>query len=298
MKKIPFIALILIAAACDNRKGEIESTFKKYDQLTFKMKGDSLADLYVKTGTLSGKGMKQYVGQDSIRKFLNSFNPANIHLISNATHLSTINFKGDTAHVDGTYEQKAKLAQGDTGVYTGTFTSKWINENGHWHIASMYTVPTLPAASLKSVLLKQLKSTHTEKGWFVPANVALEGVTAKQAMWKDNSGNHSIGQLTYHLLFWNKRLLKNFKGETAEAFSGNNEETFDSFDEKAWNETVQQLNAVMTEWEQEIKKADDNKLNGWYENIANMSTHNAYHTGQIVFVRKLQKSWDAAKGVK
>jgi len=79
---------------------------------------------------------------------------------------------------------------------------------------------------------------------------------------------------------------------------GNNEETFDSFDEKTWNETVQKLNDVLTQWEQEINKADEKKLNDWYENIANMNTHNAYHTGQIVFVRKLQKTWDPAKGVK
>jgi len=159
-------------------------------------------------------------------------------------------------------------------------------------------VPTLPVPTIRSVLLTQVKTTHTQKDWFVPVNVAIEGVTAQQAKWKDGSGNHSIGQLVYHLLFWNQRLLKNFKGESADKFSGNNEETFDSFDEKTWNETVQKLNDVLTQWEQEINKADEKKLNDWYENIANMNTHNAYHTGQIVFVRKLQKTWDPAKGVK
>jgi hypothetical protein len=47
-----------------------------------------------------------------------------------------------------------------------------------------------------------------------------------------------------------------------------------------------------------IGEARDAKLKGWAPTIANISAHNAYHTGQIVFVRKLQKSRDAAKGVK
>jgi hypothetical protein len=61
--------------------------------------------------------------------------------------------------------------------------------------------------SPKNVLLHQLKTTHSVKEWFVPVNIALEGVTAKQAMWNDSSGNHSVGQLAYHLLFWNKQQL-------------------------------------------------------------------------------------------
>jgi hypothetical protein len=32
--------------------------------------------------------------------------------------------------------------------------------------------------------------------------------------------------------------------------------------------------------------------------IANICTHNAYHIGQIVYVRKLQGSWNPDKGVK
>lgn len=79
------------------------------------------------------------------------------------------------------------------------------------------------SATVKSVLLKELKSTHTEKDWFVPINVAIEGLTKEQAIWKDKSGNHSVAELTYHLIFWNERELAKFKGEKESAFSGNNE---------------------------------------------------------------------------
>lgn len=153
-------------------------------------------------------------------------------------------------------------------------------------------------ASPKDPLLHQLKTTHTEKEWFVPVKTALEGVTAEQAQWRDSSGNHSVGQLAYHLLFWNKRQLAKFNGQPEGEFSGNNEETFTSFDQAKWDQTVASLDSVLTAFESAIANADEAKLKEWYPTIANISTHNAYHTGQIVFVRKLQKAWDVEKGVK
>lgn len=296
-KTICFLLMSILVLACADRKHELEKALQTYDRHTFHMAGDSLADTYTTDGKLGGKGMKLLTGRDSIRKFLKSFEGNSIQMISNRTAASSITFKNDTALVDGTYEQKAKLPQGDTGVYTGTFKSKWVNQKNQWLISSMYTEPT-NTATLKSVLLRQLKTTHNEKDWFVPASVAVEGLTPKQAMWTDGSGNHSIGQLATHIIFWNERLLKKFKGEPESKFSGNNEETFNSFDEKSWDATVKKLDDVLSAWELAIKKADDKKLADWYENIANMSTHNAYHTGQIIFLRKLQGSWDASKGVK
>ena len=58
-----------------------------------------------------------------------------------------------------------------------------------------------PPATLKGILLEQLRTTHNQKDWFVPANIAVEGLTAEQAKWTDGKGNHSIGQLTVHLTF-------------------------------------------------------------------------------------------------
>jgi uncharacterized damage-inducible protein DinB len=153
-------------------------------------------------------------------------------------------------------------------------------------------------ATLRSVLLEQLRTTHNEKDWFVPINVAVEGLTAEQANGKDGSSrNHSVGQLTNHLLFWNRRELAKFKGEAEEKFSGNNEETFNNFDSKKWSDTTKQLDQVMTEWEKAVEAADNDKLATWASEIAHIATHNAYHVGQIVFVRKQQGSWNPEKGV-
>jgi uncharacterized damage-inducible protein DinB len=157
---------------------------------------------------------------------------------------------------------------------------------------------TTKAPTLKSILLEQLKTTHNVKDWFVPANQAIEGLTPEQANWKDASGNHSIGQLTVHLIFWNKQNLAKFKGEEAPKFSGNNDVTFTSFDARKWAAAVKELDDVLTAWEKAVEAADDKQLDAWASTIAHIGTHNAYHVGQIIFVRKEQGSWDPEKGVK
>lgn len=163
-------------------------------------------------------------------------------------------------------------------------------------------VVALPAAgkevTLKSILLEQLRASHNVKEWYAPVSIAVEGLTPQQAAWTDKSGNHSVGQLANHLLFWNTRQLARFKGEKPAKFSGNNDETFNDFDEKSWAATVHGLDEVLTAWEKAVEAADDAKLQKWASTIAHIGTHNAYHTGQIVYVRKLQGVWDPDRGVK
>ena len=152
-------------------------------------------------------------------------------------------------------------------------------------------------STLREVLLSELRSTHTSAEWFVPANTAVKGLTAEQANWTDGKGNHSVGQLAYHLVFWNRRNLAKLKGESLEKFSGNNDETFAKFDSKTWSETVKQLDEVMKELEEWVESADEAKLKESAQVITHISTHNAYHVGQIIYVRREQGSWDAKNGV-
>ena len=152
-------------------------------------------------------------------------------------------------------------------------------------------------ATLRGILLHELHTTHNHADWFVPISTAVDGLTAEQASWQPPNGGHSAGQLTYHLLFWNRLNLQRLKGENAGKFTGNNDETFDKFDEKQWADTLKQLDQVMTDLEKLVESAEDQKLSSMATTIANICTHNAYHVGQIVYVRKLQGSWNPAKGV-
>lgn len=157
--------------------------------------------------------------------------------------------------------------------------------------------PKAPA-TLKSILLEQLRTTHDKEDWFVPISVAIAGMTADQAKWTPGAGDHSVGQLANHLLFWDTDALARFKGEPQPKFDGNNDQTFNNFDSKQWDDTVAKLNAVLSEWDKAVEVADDKKIQDNASLIAHVGAHNAYHVGQILYVRKLQGSWDSSKGVK
>jgi hypothetical protein len=166
--------------------------------------------------------------------------------------------------------------------------------------------PAEPPPTLRSILLAQLRSTHTKEEWFVPINVAVAGLTPEQAKWIPKSegpnnpapADHSVGMITNHLLFWNAESLAHLKGEKGAAIPSDNKETFNDFDAKSWPSTAQKLDQVLTELEHLVETASDAQLEKWASGIAHISAHNAYHVGQIIYVRKLQGTWDPEKGVK
>ncbi len=157
---------------------------------------------------------------------------------------------------------------------------------------------TAEQPTLKSILLEQLKTTRSVQDWFVPIDSAIAGLTAEQANWTDGKGNHSIAQLTTHLIYWDERTLMQFKGEKPAAYDGKNDETFEPVTDKTWPEMVKKIDAILAEMEKQVEAADDAKLTKWYSVIAHVGTHNAYHLGQIMYVRKLQGAWDSNRGVK
>lgn len=165
--------------------------------------------------------------------------------------------------------------------------------------------PSPPPATLRSLLLAELHSTHDTAEWFTPMNTAVAGLTAEQAKWvpqnaqgkQDPNANHSVGMLAYHLVFWNENALARLQGEKPKGPT-NNDETFNDFDAAHWTDIVQRLDRVMKNLEAEVAKMSDEKLAEVAPTISHISTHNAYHTGQILYVRKLQGSWNPANGVK
>jgi uncharacterized damage-inducible protein DinB len=154
-----------------------------------------------------------------------------------------------------------------------------------------------PPTTLRGVLLEQLRTTHDDEDWFVPASIAVAGLTAEQAKWTPGKDGHSVGQLAYHLWFWDTQALARFRGEKPPAFSGNNDETFSDFNAAEWDDLVKNLNQVMADWETAVQGADDQKLAENASLIAHVGAHNAYHIGQILYVRKLEGAWDPSKGV-
>ena len=147
------------------------------------------------------------------------------------------------------------------------------------------------APTVKSLLVQQLKNTHTNSHWFAPTNIALADLTAEQSNWKDDLNNHSIGELVSHLIFWNERVLIAFQGDSLADFNDDNETTFRGFNTKDWPAAIIKLDSIQTKWEQLTEKATDSQLKEWSTEIANICAHTAYHTGQIVYIRKGNGWW-------
>ncbi|WP_419213203.1 DinB family protein [Maribacter sp. X9] len=151
--------------------------------------------------------------------------------------------------------------------------------------------PTKSVAFQKSILLQQLKNTHTNQDWFVPTSLAIKGLNGKQAQWKDSTDNHSISQLVAHLTFWNERVLIAYKDDKLPNFDDDNELTFHNGSDLECMDLVQKLDSVQTEWENAILKSTDEKLLEWNSEILNLAAHTAYHTGQIIYIRKRNNWW-------
>lgn len=160
--------------------------------------------------------------------------------------------------------------------------------------------------TLRSTLLDGLHASHDRAGWFVPLNTAIAGLRPDQAKWTpansagttNPDANHSVGMLTYHLWFWNSRALAKLRKENVPQAPGNNDETFNDFDADTWAQTVRNLDQIMKSLEDLVVHASDAEVATWAPTLRNIAEHNAYHTGQILYVRKLQGSWNPSNGVK
>jgi uncharacterized damage-inducible protein DinB len=161
----------------------------------------------------------------------------------------------------------------------------------------------------KEFLLDQFTSCYDVNGWFVALENTLNNLTAEQAAWKPDGADNSIWGILSHLNFYNERYLKKFKNEPVGKIEMENSETFaaaENASEDDWKREIERFNALMSGWRNALESADESKFgqavsaenqSTWAEVVGLINTHNSHHGGQIVILRKLQKSWDAAKGV-
>lgn len=159
-------------------------------------------------------------------------------------------------------------------------------------------------ASVKEILLEQFSHCYDTNSWFVAVRNAIEGLTAEQAAWKPDGADNSIHETLAHLCYYNNAYLLRFKSIDYEYEIADNDESFDESEE--WEKTVARFNAIMNEFRLLIGAANESKFDEsvpqkeerrWWELIADINAHNAYHGGQILLLRKLQNAWNPEKGV-
>ncbi|RDU37915.1 DltD domain-containing protein [Neobacillus piezotolerans] len=152
----------------------------------------------------------------------------------------------------------------------------------------------------KDVLAEQLLANSNDPSWYSPFLQSVEQLTEEQAFWKPDEGSFSIAEIVQHLLYWNQTWQIRYQSGNVKAVPplSSNEESFIIPDNQTFFNLKNQLVDVLLQW-QDLVTAEklESNVEGfsvkaqWWGIIANLTTHNAYHIGQIMYIRKLQKSW-------
>ena len=148
----------------------------------------------------------------------------------------------------------------------------------------------------KEVLLRSWDYAMDQEDWSPPLADALKGVTAEQARWKpQGEAGNSIWENVQHLTYYKERLLRRLKGLPKQPNLASNTDTFTVTEsrEEAWAGAVEKLKSIHAELRGYLQALEDDggPEDSPADELMSLAVHDAYHTGQIVLVRKLQGSW-------
>ena len=134
------------------------------------------------------------------------------------------------------------------------------------------------------------------ESWFPTLHMVLE-VDLETASWKpDMPGMNSIQEIGRHLLYYKARFLSRLQDTDFELLP-TNEATFSAFPELSWSEVKEKIHALDTEIPAIAGNLSDHEMNQVKpketiaRQILDLATHDAYHAGQILLLRKLQGAW-------
>ncbi|MDM5227300.1 DinB family protein [Cytobacillus sp. NJ13] len=147
------------------------------------------------------------------------------------------------------------------------------------------------------LLLRMLDTTYDNESWYAPFKPAIEGLTAEQARWRPAGDTaKSIWENVNHLIYYKKRLAANLEGrEWAQNLDG--DQTFSLTDQinddKEWMAVVERAEMVQRSLREALINTATEALeqNSLVEKLLDIMLHDAYHTGQIIQIRKMQGSW-------
>jgi hypothetical protein len=151
------------------------------------------------------------------------------------------------------------------------------------------------------LLLQGWDYCYDKEDWYPPLLDALDGVSAANANWRpERAAVNTIWENVHHLIFYKERLLERLKGMESVYPAGiTNDDTFavPFKEESAWKDTLVRLDKVhkgIREVLASLNEEDFERVIGkttiglW---VTSLISHDAYHTGQIIQLLKLQGTW-------
>ena len=153
----------------------------------------------------------------------------------------------------------------------------------------------------KDVLADQLLANANDPSWYIPFSESVENMSEEEAFWKPNENSNSIAEIVQHLLYWNQTWQTRYQKSHVDAVPsiGHNNNSFIIPENKTFTDLKKQLLEVLLQWQDLLTEEKvESEVNGfpvkveWWAVLGNVSTHNAYHIGQIIYIRKLQNNWN------
>ena len=159
------------------------------------------------------------------------------------------------------------------------------------------------ALTLHDLVVDHVYTVLEKEGWQwqPPLSQAIAGLTAAQAAWKPAPARHSIWQIVRHLIHWKSGILDAWNGnprDGQEMVSRDWGETAGS--DADWARDRETLLTISLEILSRVYGLDDAGLSApfdWYKGrhrqalalrVVRATTHDAYHAGQIQYLRALQ----------
>ncbi|MGD9690809.1 MAG: DinB family protein [Phycisphaerales bacterium] len=126
-----------------------------------------------------------------------------------------------------------------------------------------------------------------EVTWVAPWVKAIEGLTPEQAAWSPAPGRHSIWQIVNHVCFWREvtmtKLDPSRTSPRAEDAATLNFEPPAAITSGAWEQTRTRFKKSHDDLAAMLSRPDAST-----ERPAGHLVHDAYHLGQIMYLRALQ----------
>jgi hypothetical protein len=137
----------------------------------------------------------------------------------------------------------------------------------------------------RELLSKMWNETWANDTWYAAWNKTFAGLTVQQAAWKPDPKRHSIWQILNHIAFWRETVVNRLAGKppTDEECTRRNFETPSDVNDAAWRDAQARFERSHQMIAHVIA---DEKLP--VEKVQYLLPHDAYHLGQIMYLRALQ----------
>jgi len=147
-----------------------------------------------------------------------------------------------------------------------------------------------------ALLAKQFDMIFLGNHWYAPLQDLLAAVSAEEAIRRPSQGGHTIYELLHHLMYSAEEATRRLRGLPEQWDESRSwVETPASLTAEAWSELIERYAEVRRTFrETAVSLGDEAFLLGAnperpapYDLVQNLLHHEAFHAGQIAYIRRL-----------